>query len=569
MADDAQQPPAQLSPDEFATKIKAQYPQYTHVDNAVLAQKMLEKYPTYRDKVKAALPTNTAGQNIYPQPKIGGGGPPPGVTDPVPDAARGALEGFRGQPTPPTANLPERVGAFVGREGPAIAGMGTAAALTGGAGVVPALGAAALGGGAGEAYRQLFGRAIGGKELTSAEAARLVTAQALKQSIAEVGGRATTKTFQIIRDMLPESLNALASMPAEYVKRAMARPATALPRAGENLATTEAEAMRHLQTVQEMVEKGRSEAGQGVDKALEALHVKTRGAKIADTKPLADSLRKLLDDKFRAQDPTVATLAKADLQKIAKVLRTMEPAVTSVTPTAEQEALRKAAGVLKPGAGALKDVSLPKKSIRDLVQIRREVDNMIGYTPAGLPKMDSDMGTQVFKALGGQLRELIGQTAEAQGDKNLLLANANFKNVARNYDEWQPVLTTKTEGEPHVYARLKALDRYVSQGGAAAESLKTLKDAFPGAARAVDALHDALARRAFIVSPGAGEKEILKPLIRSILGPGGTGAAAIRGASAAASSSAPPNAARAGAQTLPTGVIEALLSNIQPEDRKR
>ena len=40
-----------LSVDEFAESVKAKYPQYKDVDNAVLAQKMIEKYPQYKDKV--------------------------------------------------------------------------------------------------------------------------------------------------------------------------------------------------------------------------------------------------------------------------------------------------------------------------------------------------------------------------------------------------------------------------------------------------------------------------------------------------------------------------------------
>ncbi len=103
---------------------------------------------------------------------------------------------------------------------------------------------------------------------------------------------------------------------------------------------------------------------------------------------------------------------------------------------------------------------------------------------------------------------------------------------------------------------MKALDRYLAQGGAAAESLTTLKTAFPGAARAADALHDALTRRAFLLSPGAGEKEILKPLIRSIMGPGGAAAGIVRGANATTGSSVPGNVAR----TLPQGVSADALT---------
>jgi hypothetical protein len=40
-----------LSSDEFAQKVKAQYPQYANVDNTLLTQKMLAKYPQYADRV--------------------------------------------------------------------------------------------------------------------------------------------------------------------------------------------------------------------------------------------------------------------------------------------------------------------------------------------------------------------------------------------------------------------------------------------------------------------------------------------------------------------------------------
>jgi hypothetical protein len=449
--------------------------------------------------------------------------------------------------------MPQKVGEFVGKEGPAIAGMAGAAALSGGASLPAAAGAAALGGGAGEAYRQIFGRAIGGRELSSGEAGQLVAAQMIKQAATEVGGRATTKTFQIIRGMLPESLNALAGMPAEYIRRAIQNQNTALPRAGESLASVEGQAIKHLQAVQEGVEAGRREAGIAVDKALETLHVKTGGKKIVDTQPLADAMRRVVADKFRSEDPTVQAVAKSDMEKIAKVLRTME----TTTTTRDTGILTKEG---KPFTVSV--VNKPMKSVRDLVQIRRELDNLVGYTPAGVPKMESDLGQRFAKSLADEFRGLISKTAESQGDKSLLMANSRFSNVAKNYDEWQPVLTTKTEGEPAAYARVKALDRYISQGGAASESLKTLKEAFPQAARSVDNLHDALARRAFIVSPGAGEKEIIKPLIRSIMGPGGTGAAAVRGVNAGVAGGG--NVARAAGSAMPSSVIQALLAHIKP-----
>src|SRR6478609_2008179 len=44
-------PQQKLTATEFAQRIKAQYPDYAEVPDDVLAAKMLDKYPEYRDRV--------------------------------------------------------------------------------------------------------------------------------------------------------------------------------------------------------------------------------------------------------------------------------------------------------------------------------------------------------------------------------------------------------------------------------------------------------------------------------------------------------------------------------------
>ena len=41
----------QLTPQQFAQKVKAKYPQYKDVDDVTLAKKMVEKYPEYAGQV--------------------------------------------------------------------------------------------------------------------------------------------------------------------------------------------------------------------------------------------------------------------------------------------------------------------------------------------------------------------------------------------------------------------------------------------------------------------------------------------------------------------------------------
>ena len=45
-------PEPKLSPAQFAAKIKSQYPQYKDIEDDVLVQKVINKYPTYADKVE-------------------------------------------------------------------------------------------------------------------------------------------------------------------------------------------------------------------------------------------------------------------------------------------------------------------------------------------------------------------------------------------------------------------------------------------------------------------------------------------------------------------------------------
>ena len=49
---DQQDPPTKkLGVKEFAAKIKAKYPDYNSIDDSTLVQKILDKYPTYKDQV--------------------------------------------------------------------------------------------------------------------------------------------------------------------------------------------------------------------------------------------------------------------------------------------------------------------------------------------------------------------------------------------------------------------------------------------------------------------------------------------------------------------------------------
>src|SRR5580698_6452477 len=70
-----QQPPAKLTVDQFAEKIKAKYPDYANIDNKTLTQKILAKYPDYASRVSLDVPKKESGAGSPPiSPKLQNGG---------------------------------------------------------------------------------------------------------------------------------------------------------------------------------------------------------------------------------------------------------------------------------------------------------------------------------------------------------------------------------------------------------------------------------------------------------------------------------------------------------------
>jgi hypothetical protein len=62
-----------ITPEEFASKVKAKYPQYKDVDDVVLAQKMIEKYPEYKSQVTfPSEKKNLVGTGVEPSVESNG-----------------------------------------------------------------------------------------------------------------------------------------------------------------------------------------------------------------------------------------------------------------------------------------------------------------------------------------------------------------------------------------------------------------------------------------------------------------------------------------------------------------
>lgn len=163
--------PQQLSRAEFAQKVKAQYPVYASVPDDQLVDRMLEKYPVYRDRIRqdTAPPATTMAARPSDGPK------PTNAAE-----ARQALADVEQY---------ERDRTRAGREMlPSLAGF--AGAMVGG---VPG---AALGGAAGEAVRQLDRRVAGeSAPTTSVDAAKRIAAEGVVQGAVEGAGQLGAKAL--------------------------------------------------------------------------------------------------------------------------------------------------------------------------------------------------------------------------------------------------------------------------------------------------------------------------------------------------------------------------------------
>jgi hypothetical protein len=208
------------------------------------------------------------------------------------------------------------------------------------------------------------------------------------------------------------------------------------------------------------------------------------------------------------------------------------------------------------------------KSIKDIVDIRRDLDALVEYTDQGLPNgMQSGVGQRFIKALADNFRGLISDVAQQQGKEGraLLMANAEHSNVVTNYDEWNKFLNTATEGSRDMLKRIQGIGSEIGKGGQSAGQLENLKSAFPKAARSIDALHDSLSRRAILQAEEKPSPGWVSALLRQVAGGKATPAKAIMAVRTGAGSSAP-NVARGGT-SLSAGVINALLAHINTDKR--
>jgi len=84
-------PEPKLSIAQFAAEVKSKYPQYKDIDDSVLANKMIEKYPVYADKVELEVKKKEPSEASVSQPSAE---PSASVTSPSVPAAFGEIPKF-------------------------------------------------------------------------------------------------------------------------------------------------------------------------------------------------------------------------------------------------------------------------------------------------------------------------------------------------------------------------------------------------------------------------------------------------------------------------------------------
>lgn len=377
---------------------------------------------------------------------------------------QGLKEGALRQPVPPGAPINERLGAGLTRYGPAV--LGSAAAGM----VAPEslLGSAAMqyaGTTLGEGAGLGFSKAMGGQAPPAAQIPWQASKTGLGAALVDLGVGIPAK----FASMLPEIAQTFMRIPSEAIKRAVKNPDIIPTRGGLDQLAVETRGIQTLARIQDSIEGQRVALGGAVDRALEDLHVKTQGKKVFDVGPLADHIKDYMVAAKQVNDSTVRAAASEDLKKILNIVQSMKES--------------------------------PMKSARAMVQIRRELDSLSEYTPAGLPKIGSDVGQVILKKLAGDFRGVINGASELVGAGKLTSANAAFHRFAQDYDEVRPFLGTKDQGRDALIKRFNSMEGYFNAGGVKQDILDELGRKFPAVGKDVEALQDHMAAHAFTKAP--------------------------------------------------------------------
>mgnify|MGYP001606992828 CR=1 FL=1 len=409
---------------------------------------------------------------------------------------KGVTQGMFG-PNEEPAGTAQSVGQTVGKDLLPVAGFVGAGLLTGGLGTIPTLASMALGAGAGKAAQQLGQYATGSGPETSLGASKDILWSGLDAVATELGLKAIGKGYGLVKGLAPEVVGTLIEKPAKAVKWAIQNGGKILE--GPNAKTiAELKAVKALRGVQNALVESRNRVGKEVSAALESLHAKTGGAKIFDVGAVAGRTRELMAE-LGSSDPTVRQIMGNDLKKIDDILLTM----------VDRPSKQVASSILGPGGKpAIKEIAgeaLSLRSAKSVNIIKQTLQNLTDYTRSGAGKMESDIGEKIIKSMARDIRLMIQQTAEQTGHTGLAAVNKIAENTYRMYDQAGELIATPKIGKKTLMAKVKALSgQYFEDGAIARELEKVMPQKFPGAARYLESLIDAINSRELSKGPSGG-----------------------------------------------------------------
>lgn len=404
---------------------------------------------------------------------------------------QGLKTGFLRQDLPEDASLPTKIGSAVGRYGPLAAGAIAAPELLPGLAGAGAMGSAlvqGMGAGGGEALGLTGSKAFGGNAPD--------TMGGILKAGGETGLAAAATDLGLsgvigLLNKAPQMANTFLKIPKEAIKRAITRMQDGvdiIPSSGP-LAQTKLEykAAGILKDLQDAVLQQRKVKGQAVDDALTQLHDKTQGKALFDVGPLARDLRTFMKDTLQTADPTVKKLVGSDYGQILGVLKTMEKS--------------------------------PMKTAKSMVQIRRELDKLKDFNSQGVPKIQSDAGTQAYDRLANNFREVIDGSSKILKDDSLLKANADFHEFANKYDEIRDMIGTKNQFGKTLRDKMVRLQGQFNSGGMGTDLIDKIGEDVPAVRKKVTQLMDHLAGRAFVMGELGTPSGQAKDLLRTMLTP--------------------------------------------------
>lgn len=403
------------------------------------------------------------------------------------DLARGMKAGLSGASLKdPT--LAESVGQAAGEYGPIVIPSAMAAAATGGGSLLASAAAQFAGVGAGQAYKQIISRAMGGKAPeTPQEAQNEIMSAGLGAAMADlglgIGGKAVGKALGVLESFASTYLK----VPAEAIKRAILRPyamETGGPAAQLGL---ENKGIKILSEIQDNILAKRKEVGASVESALENLHKKTKGEKVFDIRPLADDLEQFMAEGLRAEDPMVKKLMAGDYIKVKNLLKTMR--------------------------------DKPMKDARAMVAIRRELDKMQTFNFGGVPKIESEAGTLAVRRLADSFRTVIDKAGDVLNFSELKNANAAAHSFYDDYDSLRRIVGTEDKGRLSMINRIDRLENFFNKGGVRQDLIKEIGDKFPKLRGKIDDLMDMLASRSFVRNSVGTPSGNVKDLARMLMSP--------------------------------------------------